>query len=61
MNQNRPIREKLGDMVQFDVDGGKPARNPNTIFGFDLVSPLGKRIGPKVVKEPPKENEEFEP
>ena len=61
MSQNKPISQKLGDLVQFDVDGGKPARNPRTIFGFDLVSPLGRKIGPKVVKEPPKENEELEP
>lgn len=54
MNQNQPITRKLGDMVQFDVDGGKPARNPRTVFGFDLISPTGKRIGPRVVKEQPK-------
>ncbi len=62
MAPNTPIKRKLGDLVQFDVDGGKPARNPRTIFGFDLLSPLGKRVGPKIQQEKPKpENEELEP
>ena len=62
MAPNKPISQKLGDLVQFDVDGGKPARNPMTIFGFDLISPLGRKVGPKLKKESPKqENEELEP
>ena len=53
---------KLGHFVKFDVDGGKPARNPKTVFGFELISPTGRRVGTKVKKvkqvEPKKEFEQ---
>lgn len=52
---------KLGDFVKFDVDGGKPARNPKTIFGFDLLSPTGRKVGPKLKKVKQKQRKkEFE-
>ena len=53
-------KRKLGHLVQFDVDGGKPARNPNTIFGFELRTLTGEKVGTKVRKEPPSEAEESE-
>jgi len=54
------MKRKLGYLVQFDVDGGKPARNPKTVFGFDLISPLGRKVGAKVKEsedDPPKDEE----
>jgi hypothetical protein len=43
-------KQKLGEQVQFDVDGGKPARNPKSNFGFDLITPDGRKAGNKVRK-----------
>lgn len=54
-------KQKLGDTVQYDVDGGKPARNPRSIFGFDLVSPAGRKLGSRVKKAKQKKRKEFEP
>lgn len=55
------MKRKLGELVQFDVDGGKPARNPKTIFGFDLVSPLGRVVGAKVKEAEDDEKKDEEP
>lgn len=52
-------KPKLGENVQFDVDGGKPARNPRTIFGFDLLSPAGRKVGSRVRKAKRKKRREF--
>lgn len=53
-------KQKLGQQVQYDVDGGKPARNPKTHFGFDLISPVGRKVGMKVRKAKNKKRKEFE-
>ena len=53
-------KQKLGEQIQFDVDGGKPARNPKTNFGFDLISPVGREVGTKVRKAEQKEPKGFD-
>jgi hypothetical protein len=38
-------KKSLTNLVKYEADGRKPVRDPQTLFGFDLLSFVGRRHG----------------